>query len=94
MKKHGISFLVLEDKRNQYAERLGLKFTLSEKLKELYIGFGLDIPRFNGDDTWELPMPARFLVDTNGIIQEAEVHPDHTSRPEPDGIVEFMKSLR
>lgn len=94
VKKHGLTFPVLEDKNNQYAEKLGLTFTLSEKLKELYTGFGLDIPRFNGNDTWQLLMPARFLIDTNGIIREAEVHPDHTIRPEPADVIDFLKSSR
>lgn len=93
VKKHGLSFPVLEDKDNLYAEKLGLTFTLPEKLKDLYNGFGLDIPRFNGNDTWELPMPARFLVDTTGVIREADVNPDHTLRPEPSDILEFIKSL-
>ena len=93
VKKHGLFFPVLEDKNNQYAERLNLAFTISERLKELYIGFGLDLPRFNGNDSWGLPMPARFLVDTNGVIKETEVHPDHTIRPEPTDILKFIKSL-
>lgn len=93
VKKHGLTFPVLEDRDNRYAEKLGLNFTLSEKLKELYTGFGLDIPRFNGNDTWQLPMPARFLVDTNGVIKATEVHADHTVRPEPTDIIEFIKSL-
>ncbi len=93
VKKHGLTFPVLEDKGNQYAEKLGLSFTLPAKLKELYNGFGIDLERFNGNDSWELPMPARFLVDTNGIIRGSEVHPDHTIRPEPTDIIDFLKSL-
>ncbi len=92
VKKHGISFPVLEDKKNQYAGKLGLNITVSEKLKKLYDTFGLDLPNFNGDDTWGLPMPARFLVDTHGAIKEAAVHPDHTTRPEPTDILEFIKN--
>jgi len=92
VKKYGITFPVLSDKDNLYADQLGLTFTLSEKLKELYSGFGLDLLRFNGSDTWELPLPARFLVDTKGVIRSREVHADHTIRPEPNDIVDFMKN--
>lgn len=92
VRKHGLSFPVLEDKDNAYAEKLGLKFTLPEKLKELYTVLGLDLSRFNGNETWELPMPARFLVDTHGVIMSREVHPDHTIRPEPADIIDFLKS--
>ena len=91
--KHKLSFPVLIDSGNKYAEKLGLTFTLPEKLKELYLSFGLDLQRFNGNDTWELPMSARFLVDSTGIIKDTEVHPDHTIRPEPSDIVDFIQSL-
>lgn len=93
VKKHELTFPVLADIDNRYAEKLGLNFALPEKLKELYGGFGIDLERFNGNDTWELPMPARFLVDTRGVIRGTEVHPDHTIRPEPSDIVDFIKSL-
>lgn len=93
VKKHGLTFPVLTDKDNQYADKLGLTFTLPDKLKELYNGFGTDLQRFNGNDTWELPMSARFLIDTSGVIRSTEVHPDHTIRPEPDDIVDFIRSL-
>jgi peroxiredoxin len=93
VKKHGLTFPVLADKDNQYAAKLGLSFTLPEKLKELYLGFGIDLPRFNGNETWQLPMPARFLVDTSGVIRSTEVHADHTIRPEPAEIVDFVRSL-
>lgn len=68
-----------------------MNITISEELKKLYKGFGLDLPGVNGSNAWELPMPARFLVDTNGVIKQAEVHPDHTTRPEPTDILEFIK---
>lgn len=66
---------VLTDKDNIYADKLGLTFTLPEKLKETYSGFGIDLEQFNGNDTWELPMSGRFLIDTNGVIRSNEVHP-------------------
>ena len=93
VKKHQLNFPVLIDGDNKYAEKLGLTFELPEKLKELYLTFGLDLERFNGSDSWELPMSARFLVDSEGIIRETEVNPDHTRRPEPSEILDFIKSL-
>ena len=94
MNKNKLSFPVLSDKDNSYADKLGLAFVLSEKIQELYTNFKLDIHRFNGNDTWVLPMPARFLVDSTGIIRSSEVHPDHTIRPEPSDIIGFVKSLK
>ncbi|WP_163339492.1 redoxin domain-containing protein [Desulfopila sp. IMCC35008] len=93
VKKHNLTFPVLEDKDNTYADKLHLVFPLPEKLKEVYNGFGIDLERFNGNDSWKLPMSGRFIIDSTGVIRNTEVHPDHTVRPEPTEIVEIMKSL-
>ncbi len=88
-----LTFPVLADKDNGYAEKLHLVFTLPAKLQEIYTGLGIDLPRFNGNDTWELPMSGRFLIDRSGIIRSVDVNPDHTIRPEPGDIVDFMKTI-
>lgn len=92
-KKNELNFPVLTDKDNGYANKLGLTFTLPEKLKAVYQSFGIDLERFNGNDSWVLPMSGRFIIDRAGIIRNAEVHPDHTIRPEPSEILEILKSL-
>jgi peroxiredoxin len=93
VKKHQLTFPVLNDKDNGVADKFRLTFTLSPKLREVYISFGIDLERFNGNDSWQLPMPARFIIDRKGIVRSAEVHPDHTIRPEPSDIVDIMKSI-
>jgi len=92
VKKNNLTFPVLADKDNSYADKLGLVFTFPEKLKEIYSKLGIDLPRFNGNDSWKLPMSGRFLVGRDGVIRSVDVHPDHTIRPEPDEIIDFMKS--
>lgn len=91
VKKNNLTFPVLVDTDNSYAEKLGLVFSFPAKMKEIYLSLGLDLSRFNGNDLWQLPLAGRFLVDGNGIIQDVNVHADHTVRPEPKEIVEFMK---
>jgi hypothetical protein len=59
----------------------------------VYLNLGIDLTRFNGNDSWQLPLSGRFLIDSNGIIRSVDVHPDHTIRPEPDEIINFMKSF-
>lgn len=93
VKKYKLAFPVLTDKDNTVAGEFGLVFTLPEKLQEVYNEFGTDLQRFNGNNSWELPMPARFIIDSTGVIRSTEVHPDHTIRPEPADIVELMKSM-
>lgn len=93
VKKHHLTFPVLADKDNGYANELGLVFTLPEKLQEVYRSFGIDLQRFNGNDAWELPLPGRFIVDSKGVVRSTDVHPDHTIRPEPSEIADIMKSI-
>lgn len=93
VKKHQLTFPVLTDKDNQFADKLGLTFALTLKLKEVYTGFGIDLQRFNGNNAWELPMSGRFIIGSNGIVKSKDVHPDHTIRPEPTEIVDIMKSM-
>lgn len=89
-KKHNLTYPVLCDLENKVASEFGLVFKLPEDLKGIYQGFGIDLERFNGDTAWQLPMPARFIVDTQGTIIDAEVNPDYTVRPEPTQILEIL----
>jgi len=89
-----LSFEVLRDLGNRVAERYGLVFTLPEALQQIYAKFGIDLPRGNGDGTWRLPIPARFVIDREGIIRAVDADPDYTRRPEPAQTVEILKRLR
>ena len=93
VRKHQLTFPVLLDRGNGVAARFGLVYTLPPYLKELYLGFGNDLPRFNGDDSWTLPMPARFVIDRDGIIRSADVSPDYTVRSEPAKAVTAVREL-
>jgi peroxiredoxin len=93
VKKNGVTFPVVTDKDNAYAAELNLDFVLPEKLQEIYKKIGIDLERFNGNNTWVLPMAARFIVDKSGIIREAVVNLDHTLRPEPEEIPRIIASM-
>lgn len=86
-----LTFRVIGDKGNTVAARFGLAFTLPDDLKTLYSKFGIDLERFNGDTSWTLPMPGRFIVGPPGTILDAEVNPDYTKRPDPTEIIEVLK---
>ena len=64
-----LTFPVLSDPGNEVARRYGLVFTLPESLRPLYAQFGIDIPTSNGDDTFELPVPATYVIDESGTIR-------------------------
>lgn len=92
--QHHLSFDVLSDAHNEVAKRFGLVFTVPPYVVEIYKSFPLNIPDFNGDQSWTLPMPARFVVSQDGIIRKVDVDPDYTRRPEPDETVEFLRHLQ
>lgn len=92
-KKNNLTFPVLSDQENKVASLFGLMFKLPEDLAGLYAKFGIDLPRFNGNDLWTLPMPGRFIIDKNGTIVDVNVDPDYTKRPDPEGILSILGEL-
>lgn len=88
-----LTFELLSDPGNKVARAFGIVFSFPEDLQSLYLKFGLDIPKHNGDDSWTLPMPARFIIDRDSTIRYAEVDPDYTVRPEPAHTIEALRSL-
>ncbi len=89
----GLGFDLLHDRDGVVADRYGLNFTLPEDLQAVYAGFGLDLPALNGDGHWQLPMPARYIVDEGGKIRYARVHADYTRRPEPEETLAVLRTL-
>jgi peroxiredoxin len=87
------AYEMLRDFGNQIAERYGLVFTLPDDLREIYLKFGIDLARGNGDGTWRLPVPARFVIDRRGIIRAVDADPDYTRRSEPAHTVVILEGL-
>jgi peroxiredoxin len=79
--------------QNRVAREYGLVFELSDVLKELQRGFGNPIPKFNGDDSWELPMPGTFVLDRGGVVRLAHVDPDYTRRLEPAVMLDALRAI-
>jgi peroxiredoxin len=94
IRSRALEFPILSDAGNEVAARFGLRFALPDYLREVYAGFPLDITTYNGDASWTLPMPARFIIDGRGIIQYAESDPDYTTRPEPEHTLAALRALR
>ena len=84
---------LVRDRGNDVARTFGLVFTLPEALRAVYRGFGIDLEKANGDASWTLPMPARFVVDRAGVIRYAESDPDYTTRPEPEDTLAALRAL-
>lgn len=94
IKMQRLNFDILHDVRNNVADQFGLKFFYSEELKELYRDkFNINLEVQQGNDEWALPMPARFVIDQEGIIQYAESEPDYRNRPNPDEFITVLETL-
>jgi peroxiredoxin len=91
--KHGPGFEVLSDAGNSTARDFGLIFTVYEEMRPLYLKWGLDVPACNGDDSWELPVPATYVIDTGGLVRAAHVDKDYTRRMEPEQILGTLRDL-
>ncbi len=93
IEKHGLEFEVLTDAGNKIAKEFRLVFNLAEELRPIYKQFNFDIPKYNGDESWELPIPATYIVNTDGKIMHAFVNADYTKRIEPTEIISKLKEL-
>jgi peroxiredoxin len=93
VKEKNLNFGLLSDPGNRVAKTYGLVHTFPEDLKKIYLQFGIDLDKYNSDESWTLPMPSRFIIDRSGIIRYAEVNPDYTVRPEPEEIIDVLKGF-
>ena len=91
--KNELEFEILSDIDNILAKKLGIVFSLNNELIDLYKGFGIDLPKTQGNNRQELPVPATYLVDSNGIIVVADIDTDYTKRLEPQAIIDVLKKL-
>lgn len=91
IRENKLSFPILSDVKGKVGEAFGLKFKLPDYLIELYKGPKNNLPAFNDDPGWTLPMPARYLVARDGTILYAEVNPDYTQRPEPEEVLDVLQ---
>jgi hypothetical protein len=71
----------------------GLWFKLPDDLKAAYLSFGNDLAVRNGEASWTLRMPGRFVVDRGDVVRTADVDPDYERRPEPQQTVDDIKAL-
>ena len=94
VQKLQLRFDVLSDATQNTIQAYNLQFELSDALKAMYPLLGMDLTRQNADGSWNLPVPATFVIDQDGIVRATHVDPDYRSRMLPDDIVAALQSLR
>ncbi|ALC16510.1 alkyl hydroperoxide reductase/thiol-specific antioxidant protein [Desulfuromonas soudanensis] len=92
--KYGLRFPVLVDPGNEVASAFQLTIVVPEPLRDVYYGFGIDLERVNGDRSWTLPLPTRYVIGTDGLIVDARTNTDHTLRPEPEETLAVLRRIK
>jgi peroxiredoxin len=88
-----LSFDILTDRGLQVAAQFGLGFVLPDYLKQVYLRFGNKLDEFHGEDAFRLPMPARYVIDSQSVIRSPNVNADYTVRPEPSETIRVLEQL-
>jgi peroxiredoxin len=91
--KNFLQYEVLSDVGNHVARRFGLVYPLGAEMRGIYLGFGVDLAAYNGDDSWELPLPGTFVIDHALTVRLSFVDSDYTRRLEPERILETLREI-
>ena len=92
--KNELEFEVLSDHNNVIAKEYGLVFSLDEELRPIYVSFGINIPSNNAEESYEIPMPAVYIINKNKEIVFSFINEDYTKRCEPQDVIDTLKLLQ
>ena len=90
--KNELTYEVLSDVGNDLSRKFGLVFTLAEEVREIYQTMGIDLPDYNGDDSFDLPIPATYVVGKDGTVLKVFADPDYTKRLDVEDILEALRN--
>jgi peroxiredoxin len=89
--QHKLRFPLLSDAGNAAARQFGLVYGVPEEQQAIYRRAFINLPFTNGDQSWELPIPATYVIDLGGIVRFASANEDYMERPEPGEILERLR---
>ena len=88
--QHKLRFPLLSDEGNRVARQFGLTYHVPDEQKAVYQRAFVNLPLVNGAQSWELPIPATYIIDPDGTVIYASANEDYTERPEPAEIVNAL----
>jgi peroxiredoxin len=91
--QHKLRFPLVSDAGNKVARQFSLAYRISAIQEAVYRRAFINLPFINGDQSWELPIPATYILDRDGTVLYANANEDYTQRPEPSEIAEFLRTL-
>jgi peroxiredoxin len=89
--QHKLGFALLSDSGNKVARQFRLTHHVNDEQQAVYRRAFVNLPLANGDETWELPIPATYILDRDRTVLYASANEDYTERPEPDEIVDILE---
>jgi len=93
--KHNIPIDVVSDATSEVLKKYRLWFSVPQEIKELYRDkFGINLDKHNGEGRWELPVPATYVLDRQGVVRAGVADPDHTVRMDIEEILSALESIR
>jgi peroxiredoxin len=91
--KNALTFDVLSDVRNEVARSYGLVYSLPEDIRAALRSNNKALPSINGDESWELPVPATYVIARDQRVALAYIDVDYRKRLEPEALLTCLKSL-
>ncbi|MGA2857547.1 MAG: peroxiredoxin-like family protein [Candidatus Sulfotelmatobacter sp.] len=91
--QHRLRFPLLSDANNQVARQFRLAYRVPAAQEAVYHRAFINLPFTNGDDSWELPIPATYIIDRDGTVIYASANEDYTVRSEPAEILQVLQEL-
>jgi peroxiredoxin len=91
--QHKLRFPLLSDSGNKVAREFGLTYRIPDEQRTIYQRAFVNLPFVNGDNSWELPVPATYIIDRDGTVLYVSANEDYTERPEPEDVVRFLQTL-
>jgi peroxiredoxin len=89
-----LGFPILSDLGGRIAQLFGVRWCIPELLRNVNRKSGIDLPLLNGDESWTLPIPARFILDRAGVIAYSEINPGRSSRSPARDVLPVLDHLR
>ncbi len=86
------NYPILTDLDSGYALELHLAIKIGDEKREAMTAAGWDIALFQDNDNWTLPIPATFVVGTDGRITARFVDPDYRKRMDIDDLIRAVRS--
>ena len=85
--QHKLRFPLLVDEGNKVARQFGIVYRVPDYQEKLFSSVFINLPHINGDPSWELPLPATYVVGRDGKVQYAWINVDYTQRAEPGEVL-------